>query len=94
MLRVLIPYLSWWVRLGYRIGHGTAHWFLRPIPMPPLLRHHMAGTVALIPYLWMVWGFTVAFDFTWWADVIAGLITGWMLLVVHRVEVNRAGIGR
>lgn len=94
MLRVLIPYLLWWIRLGYRIGHGAAHRFLRLVPMPPLLRHQLAGTVALIPYLLLVWGFTLAFDFTWRADVIAALITGWMLLVVHRVEVNRAAIGR
>ncbi|GGG66020.1 hypothetical protein GCM10011374_32520 [Kocuria dechangensis] len=94
MLRVLLPYLSWWIRLGYRIGHGAAHWFLRLVPMPPLLRHQLAGTVALIPYLWMVWGFILAFDFTWRADVVAGLITGWMLLAVHRVEVARARIRR
>ncbi|GGG59914.1 hypothetical protein GCM10011374_23460 [Kocuria dechangensis] len=94
MLRILIPYLSWWVRLGYRLGHGAAHRVLRLVPMPPLVRHQLAGTVALIPYLWVVWGFTMAFDFTWRADVIAGLITAGMLLVVHRVEVNRAGIGR
>jgi hypothetical protein len=42
----------------------------------------------------MVWGFTVAFDFTWRADVVAGLITVWMLLAVYRVEVARAGIRR
>ena len=94
MLRLLIPYLSWWVRLGYRIGHRTVHWCLRPIPMPPLWRHQLAGTVALVPYLWVVWGFTVAFDFTWRADVVAGVITVGMLLVVHRVEVARAGLGR
>lgn len=93
MLRVLIPYLFWWVRLGYRIGHGAAHWFLRPVPMPPLVRHQVAGTVALLPYLWMVWGFTVAFDVTWRAHVVAALITVSLLLVVHRGEVNRAGIG-
>jgi hypothetical protein len=94
MLRILIPYLLWWMRLGYRIGHGAAHRCLCPIPMPPLLRHQLAGAAALIPYLWVVWGFTVAFDFTWRADVIAGAITAGMLLVVHKVEVNRAGIGR
>ena len=93
MLRILIPYLSWWMRLGYRIGHGAAHWFLRPIPVPPLLRHQLAGGVALIPYLWVVWGFTVAFDFTWRAHMVAALISAGMLLVVHRVEVNRAGLG-
>ncbi|GGG70617.1 hypothetical protein GCM10011374_38990 [Kocuria dechangensis] len=94
MLRVVIPYLYWWVRVGYRFGHGATHWFLRPIPMSQLVRHQLAGTVALLPYLLLVWGFTWAFDFTWRADVIAALITAGMLLVVHRVEVNRAGIGR
>ncbi len=94
MLRVLIPYTVFWVRLWYRIGHGAAHWCLRLVPMPSLLRHQLAGTVALIPYLWIVWGFTVAFDFTWRAPVVAGLITAGMLLLVHRVEVARAGIRR
>jgi hypothetical protein len=92
MLRILIPYTVFWVRLWYRLGHGVAHWCLRLVPMPSLLRHQPAGAVALIPYLWMVWGF--AFDFTWRADVIAGLITAGMLLLVHRVEVVRAGIRR
>jgi hypothetical protein len=94
VLRLLIPYTVFWVRLWYRIGHGAAHWFLHPILMPSLLRHQLAGTVALLPYLWIVWGFTFAVDFTWRADVIAGLVTGWMLLVVHWTEVNRALIGR
>lgn len=94
MLRVLDPYLLWWIRVGHRLGHGAAHWFLRLVPMPPLVRHHLAGVVALTPYLLLVWGFTMAFDFTWRADVIAGLITAGLLLVVHRVEVHRAGIGR
>jgi hypothetical protein len=94
VLRILIPYTVFWVRLWYRIGHGVAHWCLRPVPMPSLLRHQLAGAVALVPYLWIVWGFTVAFDFTWRADAIAGLITAGMLLVVYRVEVRRAGIGR
>ena len=90
MLRILIPYTLFWVRLGYCIWHGVAHWFLRIIPMPPVVRHHLAGTVALIPYLWIVWGFTLVLDFTWRAPVIAGLITAWMLLIVHRVEAARA----
>lgn len=90
MLRVLIPYTLFWVRLGYRIWHGAAYWFLRIIPMPPLVRHHLAGAAALIPYLWIVWGFTLVLDFTWRAHVIAGLITAWMLLIVHRVEAARA----
>jgi hypothetical protein len=94
MLRVLIPYTMFWVRLWYRLGHGAAHWCLRIVPMPSLLRHYLAGALALIPYLWMVWVFTFAFDFTWRAPVIAGLITVWMLLAVYRVEVARAGIRR
>jgi hypothetical protein len=94
VLRILIPYTVFWARLGYRIGHGVAHWCLRLVPRPPLWRHQLAGALALIPYLWMVLGFTVAFDFTWRADVVAGLITAGMLLVVYRVEVTGAGIGR
>lgn len=94
MLRVLIPYTLFWVRLGYRIWHGVVHWCLLIVPMPSLLRHQLAGTVALLPYLWVVWGFTLVFDFTWRAEAIADAITVWMLLVVYRVEVNRAGIGR
>ncbi|GAA1750712.1 hypothetical protein [Kocuria aegyptia] len=46
----------------------------------------------MIPHLWMVWG--VTFDFPWRAEVIAGLITAGLMLVVYRVEVTRAGIGR
>ena len=45
MPRILIPYLLWWVRLYYRIGHGLAHWFLRIIPMPSALRHRLADAV-------------------------------------------------
>ena len=37
-----------------------------------------------------VWDFTVAFDFSWRADVIAGGITAGLLLAVYRVEVARA----
>ncbi len=39
MLRILIPYTVFWVRLWYRLGHGGAHWCLRLIPMLSLLRH-------------------------------------------------------
>ncbi|MHC5560934.1 hypothetical protein [Kocuria sp. U4B] len=92
MLRVLIPYPVFWVRLWYRFGHGVAHWCLRLVPMPSLLRHQLAGALALVPYLWVVWGLTVAFDFTWRAEVVARLITAGMLLLVYRVEVARAGI--
>ncbi len=58
--------------------------------MPSLLRHQVAGAVALIPYLWMVWGFTRTVDLTWRADVVAGLLTAWMLRMVHRVGVAGA----
>ena len=53
MLRVLIPYTVFWVRLWYRLGHGAAHWCLRIVPMPALWRHQVAGAMALIPYLWV-----------------------------------------
>lgn len=76
-----------WIRLGYRIWHGTAQWFSSIILMRPLVRHHLVGAVALVLYLWIVWGFTLAFDFTWRAHLIAGLITAGMLLIMHRVEV-------
>jgi len=33
-------------------------------------------------------------DFTWRADLVAGLITAGVLLAVHRVEAARAGLGR
>lgn len=90
MARIMLSYTLFWVRLGYRIWRGTAHWLLWIVPMPPVLRHHLAGIVALIPYLWVVWGFTHAFDFTWRADVVAGVITAGLLLLVHRVEAARA----
>lgn len=44
----------------------------------------------LIPYLRIVWGFTLALDFPWRALVVAGLTTVGMLLIVHRVEAARA----
>lgn len=94
MLRVLTPYTEFWGRLGYRIWCGVAYWFLRLVPMRTVWRHHLAGAAALIPYLWIVRGFTLALDFTWRASVIAGLITAGMLLIVHQVEVARAGIRR
>jgi hypothetical protein len=94
VLRILIPYTVFWVRLEYRLGHGAAHWCLRLLPMPPLWRHQLAGAVALIPYLLFVWGFAVAFDVTWRAEMVAGLITVCLLLLVCRVEVARATIRR
>ena len=94
MLRILIPYTLFWVRLGYCIWHGVAHWFLRIIPMPPVVRHHLAGTVALIPYLWIVWGFTLALDFTWTAIGVGALITALLLVLVHKAEARRAFLGR
>ena len=90
MVRMLILYTLFWVRLGYRLWRGVAHWCLRPVPMPSMLRHYIAGAIALIPYLWVVWGFTVAFAFTWRADVIAGAITAGLLLAMYRVEAARA----
>jgi hypothetical protein len=90
VLRVLIPYTMFWIRLGYRMWHGIAYWVLRLIPMPTVWRRYLAGTAALIPYVWIVWGFTLAFEFTWRADVVAGVITAGMLLIVYRVEVARA----
>jgi hypothetical protein len=90
MTRIMLSYTAFWVRLGYRIWPGTAHWFLWIVPMPPVLRDHLAEVVALIPYLWVVWGFTLAFDLTWRAHVVAGVITAELLLLVHRVEVARA----
>jgi hypothetical protein len=93
MQRILLSYILFWVRLEYRHGHGVTHWCLRVIPMPPPWRLQLAGVVALIPYLLLVGGFAVAFDFTWRADVVAGAITAWMLLLVHRMEVVRAAIG-
>lgn len=92
MLRVLIPYTLFCIRLWYRICHDVAHWCLRIAPMPPLVRHQLAGAVALVPYLFNVWLFVVAFDFTWRAHVIAGVITLWMLLVVRRAEVRHAAL--
>lgn len=92
MPRILIPYLLWWVRLYYRIGHGVAHWVLRVIPMPSALRQRVAGTVATAPYLLWVWTVVGFNDCTWSAIEVGGLITVSLLLVVHRVEVARAGI--
>lgn len=90
MLRVLIPYTFFWVRLWYRIWHGVAHWFLRILPMPSLLRHQLAGAVALIPYLMPVWAVVIGVESPWPAYAIAGAITTALLLLVRRVEVRRA----
>ena len=90
MARIVLSYTLFWIRLGYRIWHGVSHWFLGIVPRPLGLRHHIAGVVALIPYLWVVWGFTVAFDFSWRADVIAAVITAGLMLLVCRVEAARA----
>ena len=94
MPRILIPYLLWWVRLFYRIGHGVAHWFLRIIPMPSALRHRLAGAVAISPYLTLVWDVATGIDFTWRAYMVAGLITAALLLLVHKAEARRAVIRR
>ncbi|MFW6187971.1 MAG: hypothetical protein ACOC84_08260 [Actinomycetota bacterium] len=94
MPRILIPYLLWWVRLYYRIGHGITHWVLRIIPMPSALRHRLAGTVAITPYLFMVWAVVGANDFTWTAIGVGALITALLLVLVHTVEARRAFLGR
>lgn len=90
MPRLLIPYLLWWVRLYYRIGHGLAHWFLRIMPMPSALRHRLAGTVSISPYLFMLWTVVGVNDYAWPAFGVGALITGLLLLVVHQVEARRA----
>jgi hypothetical protein len=94
MPRILIPYLLWWVRLYYRIGHGLAHWFLRIIPMPSALRHRLAGTVSITPYLFLVWAVAGANDFTRTAIGVGALITALLLVLVHKAEARRAFIGR
>ena len=94
MPRILIPYLLWWVRLYYRIGHGLAHWLLRIIPMPSGLRHRLAGTVSITPYLFMLWAVAGANDFTWTAIGVGALITALLLVLVHQAEARRAVIGR
>ena len=94
MARLVILYLLWWARLLYRIGHARAHWFLRIIPMPSALRHRVAGTVAITPYLFWVWTVVGINDNTWPAIAVGGLITGLLLLLVHRAEARRAVIRR
>ncbi|WP_336650632.1 hypothetical protein [Kocuria rosea] len=94
MPRILIPYLLWWVRLYYRIGHAVAHWFLRIIPMPSVMRHRLAGTVSIAPYLFMVWVVVGANDFTWTAIGVGALITALLLVLVHKAEARRAFLRR
>ncbi|WP_144837145.1 hypothetical protein [Kocuria rosea] len=94
MPRILIPYLLWWVRLYYRLGHAVAHWFLHIVPMPSALRHRLAGAVSIAPYLFMVWAVVGGNDFTWTAIGVGALITGLLLLLVHQAEARRAFLGR
>jgi len=94
MLRILIPYLLWWVRLYYRIGHTVAHWFLRILPMPSVLRHRLAGVVSIGPYLFMVWTVVGVNDFTWTAIDVGVVITALLLVLVHKAEARRAVRGR
>lgn len=90
MPRILIPYLLWWVRLYYRIGHAVAHWFLQIIPMPSALRYRLAGAVSIAPYLFMVWVVVGANKSTWTAIGVGTVITGLLLLLVHKAEVRSA----
>ena len=94
MARLVILSLLWWVRLYYRIGHGIAHWFLRIIPMPSALRHRLAGTVAISPYLLLVWDVVGINDNTWPAIGVGAVITGLLLLLVHKAEARRAVVRR
>lgn len=94
MPRLVILYLLWWVRLFYRIGHAIAHWVLRIIPMPSALRHRVAGAVAITPYLFWVWDAVGINDNTWSAIAVGAVITGLLLLLVHRTEARRAVRGR
>ena len=89
MPRLVILYLLWWVRLFYRIGHATAHWVL-----PSALRHRVAGAVAITPYLFWVWDVVAINDNTWPAIAVGAVITGLLLLLVHRAEARRAVLGR
>ena len=82
------------VRLFYRIGHGTAHWVLRIIPMPSALRHRVASTVAIAPYLFWAWTVVGINDYTWPAIGVGAVITGLLLLLVHNAEARRAVIRR
>ena len=94
MPRLVILYLLWWVRLFYRIGHAIAHWVLRIIPMPSALRHRVAGAVAITPYLFWVWDVVGINDNTWPAIAVGAVLTGLLLLLVHRAEARRAVRGR
>lgn len=94
MPRLVILYLLWWVRLFYRIGHAIAHWVLRIIPMPSALRHRLAGTVAIAPYLFWVWEVVVINENTWPAIGVGAVLTGLLLLLVHRAEARRAVVRR
>ncbi|KHE74654.1 hypothetical protein AS25_05760 [Kocuria marina] len=94
MPRIVILYLLWCVRLFYRIGHAAAHWVMRIIPMPSALRHRVAGTVAIAPYLFWVWTVVGINAYTWPAIGVGGLITGLLLLLVHQAEARRAVIRR
>ena len=94
MPRLVILYLLWWVRLFYRIGHAIAHWVLRIIPMPSGLRHRLAGTVAIAPYLFWVWEVVVINDNTWPAIGVGAVLTGLLLLLVHQAEARRAVVRR
>ena len=94
MPRIVILYLLWWVRLFYRIGHAIAHWVLRIIPMPSGLRHRLAGTVAIAPYLFWVWEVVVINDNTWPAIGVGAVLTGLLLLLVHQAEARRAVVRR
>ena len=72
MVRMLILYTLFWVRLGYRLWRGVAHWCLRPVPMPSMLRHYIAGAIADLL------GFGWAFAFTGIMLLLA--ITPWLLV--------------
>lgn len=94
MPRLVILYLLWWVRLFYRIGHAIAHWVLRILPMPSALRHRVAGAVAITPYLFWVWTVVGINDNTGPAIAVGALITGLLLLLVHRAEARHAVVRR
>lgn len=58
--------------------------------MPTSLRHHLAGLVALIPYLVPVWAIAYSLASPWPAYGVAAAITAPMLLLMHRVEASHA----
>lgn len=88
MLR-MIDWFIFFIRLGYRIGHGIAYWCLRIIPMPTLWRHQLAGIVAIYPYLQMAWGLPLLPGLTSRAYLASGILTVGMLLLVRRTEMRR-----